>query len=226
LNQEFYPTAIARHALTREPYEISRMTLHPQYEAAASRLDQAVRRIEQLKADYEETKDPSERQGLEKVAREQDAAAMLAAEEAVNVNVAVLDVGKDLTGVLSWIEAPTASARVGQKLTLVGHPLSAVDVLVDPDNPVPPEQRVGRLRHIEQSADAQVPARWLVGFDDPLKEQNWSGSPVLNSNGVVVGVYARPTPPTPGAGSGAIVTHDVTVIESLRALMAGNESRH
>ena len=222
MNQEFYPTAVARHALTREPYEISKITLHPQYEIAASRLDQAVRRIEQLKSDYEETKDPAERRELENLARQQDQAAILAAEEAVNVNVAVLDVGQDLSGALSWVETPAASAKVGQTLTLVGHPLSTVEVLVDPDHPVAPEKRVGRLRHIEPSPDSQAPPRWLVSFDDPLKEQNWSGSPVLDSNGVVVGVYSRTTPPTPGAGSGPIVTHDVTVIGSLRALMSGD----
>jgi hypothetical protein len=222
LNQEFFPTALARHSLTHESIEITKITLHPQYEAAASRLDQAVRRIEQLKSDYEETKDPSERRELEDLARQKDQAALLAAEEAVNVNVAVLDIGKDLSGALSWVDAPAASAKVGQKLTLVGHPLSAVDVLVDPDHPVPPEQRVGRLRHIQPSPDSQVAPRWLVSFDDPLKEQNWSGSPVLDSNGVVVGVYSRPTPPTPGSGTGSIVTHDVTVVESLKALLSGN----
>lgn len=225
LNQEFYPTAIARHSLTRAPFEIATMTLHPQYEAAANRLDQAVRKIEKLKADYDQTKDPAERQQLERELRQQDSAAILAADEAVNVNVAIIDIGKDLAGVLPWAGAQATSAKIGQKLTLVGHPLSSVDSLVDPDRPVPPEQRVGRLRYVAAGQDAQVPARWLVGFDDPLKEQNWSGSPVLDSNGVAVGVYVRPTPPVPGADGGAIVTHDVTVLESLRSLMSGSKTK-
>ena len=225
LNQEFYPTAVARHSLTREPFEIATMTLHPQYETAANRLDQAVRRIEQLKSAYDQTKDPAERRQLEGELREQDSAAILAADEAVNVNVAIIDVGKDLVSALPWAGTQATSAKIGQKLTLVGHPLSSVDFLVDPDHPVPPEQRVGRLRHVAAGQDPHVPARWLVGFDDPLKEQNWSGSPVLDSNGVAVGVYVRPTPPVPGADGGAIVTHDITVLESLRALITGSRSK-
>jgi hypothetical protein len=39
-----------------------------------------------------------------------------------------------------------------------------------------------------------------------------------------VGVYVRPTPPVPGAAEGAIVTHDVTVLESLRALISNGAS--
>jgi len=193
--------------------------LHPQYEIAAGRLDKAVRDIERLKSDYEQTKDAAERQSIEGLLRQLDAAAILAADEAVNVNVAVIDVAKDIPAALTCAESRTGLGRVGQRLTLVGHPLSSRDVLVDPNTPYRLSSAWGGLQHIESPADAAVPGRWLVGFDDPLKDENWSGSAILDSNGQVVGVYSRPTPPLPGISAGAIVTHDVTVAESLHALM-------
>jgi len=50
--------------------------------------------------------------------------------------------------------------------------------------------------------------------------QNWSGSPILNSAGRVVGVYSRPTPPPfEAADRPAPATHDVVEIEKLRILL-------
>ena len=70
-------------ALTREPFEIAGITLHPQYEVAAGRLDAAVLKIEKLKFDYEQSKDPAEQRQLGEQLHKQDDLAVQAADEAV-----------------------------------------------------------------------------------------------------------------------------------------------
>ena len=215
LNQEFYPIAFARHTLTGEEFEISGMSLHPQYEAAAGRLQQAVRDIQRLQPELEQATDAEERKKLETLILKLDSEAVVAADESVNVNFAVLDITKDSPALLSWSRAP--ALKVGQQLTLVGHPLSKSDTLVDPDRPVPLQQNIGRLQHAEATRGAETPSRSLIRFDDPLKDQNWTGSPVLSADGVVIGQYSRPTPPPRGVASVPIVTHDVAILDGVRS---------
>ncbi len=123
---------------------------------------------------------------------------------------------------LKWASAPTL--KIGQKVTLVGHPMSRTDQLVDPDHPVPAEQRVGRLQHADIFPDPVAPVRCLVRFDGALKDQNSSGSPVLNSEGSVIGLYARTTPPPLGSAAPPIATHDVMVIDGVRGWVPKSQS--
>ncbi|MDB5338516.1 MAG: type secretion system domain protein, partial [Planctomycetaceae bacterium] len=214
LNQEFFPHAYARHTLSGAEFEITRMTLHPQYESAIGKADQAIREINRLLPELEKIKDANDRKEAEDLLRKLDSEAIVAAEESVNVNIAVLDISKDSPASLSWEQS--LPIKVGQQMTLIGHALSRTDALVDPDHPKLLEQHVGRLQHAEPVPNPAVPARCLVKFDGILKDQNWSGSPVLSANGAVIGVYVRPTPPPPGVEGVPITTHDVTVINGVR----------
>jgi hypothetical protein len=63
-------------------------------------------------------------------------------------------------------------------------------------------------------------ARLVIKCQESLAGQNWSGSPVLNSTGRVVGIYSRPTPPPfEAVDRPAPATHDVVEIEKLRELL-------
>lgn len=214
LNQEFYPLAFARHTLTGEEFEISGLTLHPQYEAAAGRLEQAVREIRRLQPEFEQAADPEDRKKLETLLLKLDSEAVVAADESVNVNFAVLEITKDSPALLSWSRAP--SMKVGQQLTLVGHPLSKSDTLVDPDRPVPLQQSIGRLQHSDARPGSATPCRALIRFADPMKDQNWTGSPVLSADGAVIGQYSRPTPPPPGIAQVPLTTHDIAILDGVR----------
>lgn len=213
LNQEFFPHAYARHTLTGTEYEITRMTLHPQYESAIVKADQAIREINRLLPELEKIKDANDRKEAEDLLRKLDSQAIVAAEESINVNIAILDISQDSPASLSWDQS--LPIKVGQQMTLIGHALSRTDALVDPDHPKLLEQHVGRLQHAEPVQNPAVPARCLVKFDGIQKDQNWSGSPVLSANGAVIGVYVRPTPPPPGVDTIPITTHDVTVINGV-----------
>jgi hypothetical protein len=214
LNQEFFPTAFARHTLTGEEFQIAGMTLHPKYESAAGRLEDAVREIKRLQVELEMVAEPEERKKVEAQLSKFDSMAMVAADESVNVNVAILDVTKDSPMLLSVDGVPPM--KVGQKITLAGHRLSPTKALADPDNPTPVTQHVGRLQHAEMARKPVTPSRCLVSFDEPLTGENWSGSPILSSDGAVIGVYSRPTPLPPGMARVPLVTHDVTVIDGIR----------
>jgi len=221
LNQEFFPDAFARHTMTGEEFEIKGMSLHPQYESAARRLEQALRDLQRLKGEFERATDSADRKKIEALLHKLDSEAIIAADESVNVNFALLDVAQDVPSRLDFALTPVM--KVGQQLTLVGHPLPRAEQLVDPDHPVPVQLSIGRLQHTDSVFGPAVPARCLVRFDDALKGQNWSGSPVLNSEGVVIGLYIRVTPPPPGTSATPIATHDVSLISGARDLFNSME---
>lgn len=223
-NQERYPYAVARHSLTGMAFAIERTILHPEYQTAANQVGSAIRKIEQLREELQQTQDPAERKNIGDQVHKLESEAILVLDAAVKVNTALLEVSQDVPETLDWSQANAADASPGRQLTLVGHPLSLTDFLVDPQQKISVEERVGKLRHVAPANESQSPVLWLVGFgDDPLKNQNWSGCPVIDASGIVIGIYARPTPPVPGAPAGSIVTHDVTVTESLRALLPGGQ---
>jgi len=100
--------------------------------------------------------------------RQLDAAAILAADEAVNVNVAVIDVAKDIPAALT---CGRIADRIGQSRSTTDprrapafEPRTYSSI---PNTPYRLSSGVGRLQHIESPADAAVPGRWLVGFDEP-----------------------------------------------------------
>ena len=213
-----FPSAFARHTESGQEFEIKGMQFHPQYEAAASRLDQARRTINEQLEKYKQTMDGEVHKKIEELVHRLDSEIIAAADECVNVNVATLELDKETAVTLPWVSNPVM--KIGQRVTLVGHPLPRDNQLVDPDHPVPVHQVVGGLQHTELTQRPAVPARCLARFEESLKSQNWSGSPVLNSEGAVLGMYVRNTPPLPGAPLTSISTHDVTVLDGVRDLLS------
>lgn len=214
LLQEHFPTALARHTLSGREFELAGMSLHPQYEAAANKLDQALREIRRLTLEVERTTVPEEQQVLNDLLRKLNSQVMTATDETINVNVATLELSQIVPATLPW--ATSMPLQVGQQVTLLGHPLPQTEHLVDPDHPIPVQQWKGRLQHAESPRNPVVPARTLMRFDDSLSKQNWSGSPVLNGGGAVIGLYIRPTPRLSGPQTTNLTTHDVTVLDGLR----------
>lgn len=214
LNSESHPNLLARHTLSKVEFNIAGRTLHPQYEAAAGRLGQARREILRLQTEWDLTANPDEQKIIDAQIDKLDFEATVAAEELVNVNIAILDLGRDTQMALPWATAP--AMKIGQEVTLLGHPLPTSEPLVNPDRPEPVQQQLGRLYKLESARVPIAPMRCAVRFDAALKGQNWSGSPVLNSEGIVVGLYARPTPLRPGSAATPITTHDITVIDGVR----------
>ncbi|MBS0263708.1 MAG: hypothetical protein JSS02_17325 [Planctomycetes bacterium] len=217
-NQEYYPLARAVPAASTTAYEITRIIVHPEYEPPANRLDDAIRNIEQQKMALAQAETEEERQQIIAELRHLDELAIVAADETVHVNLAVLEVDRPLPAMLSWADA-SASAKVGQRLLLAGYVLTGKELQIDPEKHYRPEQRPGRLKMAEDPHSQSTPPLWLAGFDDLLADQNWSGSPILDSRGTVVALYSRPTPPLVGKNPAGIVTHDLTLLGGLKALL-------
>ncbi len=224
LNQEFYPVALVKHSVTGEEYEVGGMTLHPAYATATGKVDQMALDIKRLLPELERTTEPDDQKKIEDELHKLDADAITALEETINVNVATLDVAKDLPSSLSI--DPVAPLKIGQQLTLMGHPIPRNRALVDPDHPTPVQQLIGRLQHTDPVTNPAVPLRCLMTFDAPQKDQNWSGSPVLNAQGTVIGLYSNPTHPPPGVASIPIETHDITVIDGVRDWLPKTPTTH
>lgn len=219
-NQEFYPIALVRHSLSGKEFEIKDLSLHPQYVAANDVLEDTAREINRLLAELDNAQEPEVRKELEAAVRKLDGEAIAALDTAVNVNVATLEVAEDLAVPLSCEKS--AAVKIGQQVRLMGHPISRTDSLVDPDHPTPLQEYFGRLQHADPVKIPAVPSRHLVRFSDPLSGQNWCGSPVLDSEGRVIGLYVRPTMPPPGAPPAPFPTHDIAVIDGLRDWLPKN----
>lgn len=214
LNREYFPIAFARHMRTGTEYEIAHLTLHPEYDAAVNRADEAIAEIKRLLPELEGIKDAEARREAEEHIRKLDSEAIVATEETINVNIAVLELIADSPASLAWEQS--VPLKAGQQMTLMGQPFPRTDALVDPDNPKPLERQVGRIQQVEPVVAQVMPARCLVKFVGVQKDHIWSGSPVLSANGAVIGVYVRPTPPPRGTGTAPAALHDIAVMNGLR----------
>ncbi len=93
--------------------------------------------------------------------------------------------------------------------------------LLDPEHLTQPFLVEGNVLALQQAGEGSAGVqRMLLKCQVELSDQNWSGSPILNSKHEVVAVYSRPTPP-PLDLRPAVDSHDAAQIERLREFAAG-----
>jgi hypothetical protein len=213
-----FRTVWARSMAAGTDIEITAIRLHPQYAKAVDDAHRAQQESETLRDKISRGEAGDNSNELVQTLAAIDERVFAAYERQASFDVAVLETSARLPGTLEVADDRTTAP--GTRLTLWGVPFALADYLVDPERgAVPTRVPANVLMRLKPSNDESL-ARLVIKCQESLAGQNWSGSPVLNSTGRVVGIYSRPTPPPfEAVDRPAPATHDVVEIEKLRELL-------
>lgn len=213
-------TVLVRHPTTKTEYFVAERA-HPRFAALTGNANTLQVKLVELDRQYAQTTDAAEKQTLEQKLKDLDLQLVAQFRETIYFDVGVLDVREPLPNHLERSDAPAAN---GQRLRLIGVPFPEDEQLLNPDRPLAHRevsgQLLARLPEIE-------PAAAPIVLNAPLKElqgQQWSGAPVLNAAGQVVGLFSRLAPPDIAAPPDpAQFRPHVTDIRALRELMTSEK---
>ncbi|RCS54495.1 FHA domain-containing protein [Bremerella cremea] len=208
-----YPQVIllGKPALTIEEF-----TPHPTYVASFQEAEEAKGKFDQIYSQVETT-DLSElpdelAQALEEAYRHY----MVIAEKPSHYDVAVIRVTESIP---FWLPiANSAALMPRERLTLLGHGYDRLAPYYAADSPLPISDAIIRVQNSSGVAGDTKNARLVVAkFDAPDQtklhlDTNWNGSPLLNSQGELVGIYSRATPEIKLGAPPTGETFDATVL--------------
>jgi hypothetical protein len=210
-------TAIIYPAATNTAIKVQAGRVHPAYRQAVADASAARKDLDKLggsssAADAGKSDDSAPERI--QAARDQLARAY---ESQSNFDLGVLETDQDLHKVLA-VSSATLKQPAEARFVLAGWPFQPDEyhpaVFSQAERPV---QCAGKAAPNADPASAGM--RLTLEFFDELDTGNWSGSPVLNETGQVVGVYSRPAG-RPDEESAELQAHAVTWIGRLREFVA------
>jgi hypothetical protein len=213
-----FRTAWVRSLAAKADVEVTGIRLHPQYASAVDDARRAQQESDALRDKISRGEAGDNSNELVRTLTAIDERVFAAYERQASFDVAVLETSGRLPAALALAES--AAAAPGTKLSLWGVPFALADYLVDPERgAVSAHTSASVLMRLKPSNDESL-ARLVIKCQESLGGQNWSGSPVLNSTGRLIGIYSRPTPPPfDAADRPAPATHDVVEVGKLRELL-------
>ena len=197
---------------------ITDIRIHPEYLRIEQTIASTQTAFERLQSDREQrntpTTAPVEDEEAEFQRRLNDAF-----REQVDFDVAVLSVDTDLPSFLT-IPATTPALRAGQTVFLVGLPFPIDEYMIDPDAASTVQVASSQIQNRIGGVASEV-RRWIVKVRGDRASDNWSGTPAINLQGEVIGIYSRPTPPLKLDRETTPSTHEITGIARLREIEGG-----
>jgi hypothetical protein len=213
-----FRTVWARSMSAQADLEVTGIRLHPEYAKAFDDARRAQQESEAFRDKISRGEAGDNSKELTEKLSAIDERVFAAYERQASFDVAVLETSARLPGTLAMADGGKTSP--GTRLSLWGVPFAPTDYLVDPERGAIAAHTPASLLMRLKPANDESLARLVIKCQESLAGQNWSGSPILNSAGRVVGVYSRPTPPPfEAADRPPPATHDVVEIEKLRVLL-------
>ena len=199
------------------PIEIRKTAAHPEFLKTTAQLDEIFPKLEALETKLSQSTEEIEIQKLTDQFEQLREQGYQISEQRFFHDVGTIDVDEDLAAHLTLRDRNQAP-RVGASVIVAGIPVEQSVKMLDPDTPPPPQRTDGQVTILlpPSAASAQ---RLVLTCDRDLSGFDWPGSPVLNADQQVIGVYSRLTPPPIGREPGPTkVTHDAISIELLNDL--------
>jgi hypothetical protein len=191
---------------------VTGMRVHPRFRQAADEAATARHELENLSAAARSTdSEGSASSSQERVQAVRDKLASAYAAE-VECDLGVLETGQFPAQLLPWESDVTPIGADGQFI-LTGLPF-AIDEYRSP-GPIS-NQAEEREGTVAAGAGGGAGAWLTMKFPADVVDRNWSGSPLLNAAGAVVGVYSRPIEEPDASGEGESPAHAVTPVLRLR----------
>ena len=204
---------------TEREMAIETATIHPRFEIANTVARQAQQEHDAI-FDKLESQPPSP-ESLEKVKENLIAArtkALRAIDTKTSYDVAIIRVNQQLAHWLTGA-AEEASLRPRQKLQVAGYAFDVEDPFFDRSAPFELSTFSGRIDRLFRSTDDSA-TRMLAETSSEQHEYAYFGSPAMNANGEVVGIYSRPTPSAEESETDSSKTYDAALFERVRECLA------
>jgi hypothetical protein len=211
-------TASVSPATGAAPIKLTGTRAHPAYRQAFQEAATAREQLETAKAARNSSKNRKASGNLTEKGVELALARLGRAYMAqADCDVGVLNVDQPLLHLLT----PSFSAPVAadERLRLAGLPFLADDYRAA--EPAPADRVEQYTFTIAPGAGGKLdPSHLTLDFSGDLARRNWSGSPILNSTGQVVGIYSRPLAGQDDDKSGeeGRISHAVAPIVRLREI--------
>ncbi len=218
--REQLPQATVRGMDHRARATLADVHVHPEYQRISRLVSNLQQELDDLRGELEGSRDDSLIEQLRPKMIDVQSQLLESLHRQVDYDVAVMDVDRDLPNWLPVPAAESAKARPGTLVQLVGFPFPVDEFLLDPEAEMSFVTVQGQVQAKVKGADEAV-RHWLVKLRDAKPEENWSGSPVVNSRGEVLGVYSRPTAPLESQADFVPVTHEMTAIGQLMDFRKG-----
>jgi hypothetical protein len=207
---------VSRAGETKENH-VTGIHAHPAYRRAFEEASVAREELEKARGANAPSKkvgrSDDSRSDIAQVARDRLDGAY---DAQADCDVGLLDVDQTLETTLTPLFGALPSERFQCKLA--GLPFAVDQYRASEPGPA---DRVQQFTfNIAPGAGDDRDAHLILAFSGDLARRNWSGSPILNSAGRVVGVYSRPLPASDDASgeSDRPISHAVTPIARLREM--------
>lgn len=219
LERNGFPEVFLFSPATGEEIGIVSMTVHPRFAAANAVALEAQQEHDGLFDELE--LQPPTPEAFEAVKAQLVAArsrALEAIDQKTTYDVAIVKVNRRRSHWLPRSDSDGA-LRPNQKLSVVGYAFDVQDPYFERHASLDPDTMPSRASQWVRSTEGSA-ARMVAKADPRQGEYAYLGSPVLNSEGQVVGIYSRPTPPRDGGESSATPTFDAALLRRLRECLA------
>ncbi|MGI9474465.1 MAG: FHA domain-containing protein [Rubripirellula sp.] len=203
LQRNGFPEAFLFSPSSERELKIVSTVIHPQFEKADKTARQAQQTHDAIYDQLESA--PPQPEAFEAVKDRLIAAsteALEAMDQKATYDVAVINTTESLDHWLPEV-SDTSKLRPKQKISVTGYAYDVEDPFFDRDAPVALLKMSSRIAQLITGPKSSA-GRMVASGTPEQDEYAYLGSPVLNTQGQVVGVYSRPTPPVAGSVAGSV----------------------
>ena len=221
LKESGFPNVVIYSPASKSELTIASAKIHPEYEAASVSARKAQQAHDTI-FDNLESKPPTP-ESFEAVKEQLLAArnkAIRSIERKTTYDVGIINVHQTIG---NWLTVANAdiSLRPNQRVSVTGYAFDIEDPYFDRAEPIEPAtmpSRVGSLMKLAPDSASRMMGKGAV----QQHEYAYLGSPALNAQGRVVGIYSRPTPSNGEGGDGTMTeTFDVALFQRIAECLPG-----
>ncbi len=213
--------AFAYSPVTKQEYELdaAKTTLHPEFSKTKQNLLSAETKMNELEQQLQQASDEKMAESIiEKLTAQAEERYQLL-EHRFYYDVGAIALSTKVDDFLN-IKSDGVNPISGTKVQLAGIPVEQNQEMLDPNAPPAIIQSKGQVFAMNASPTDSNVKRLIIKCERDISGLSFPGSPVLNSSGEVLGIYARPTPPPfePRPETSTVTTHDVTSGDRIKEL--------
>ncbi|MCA9136111.1 MAG: FHA domain-containing protein [Planctomycetales bacterium] len=219
LQQSGFPDTFLYSPASKSEREITSMKSHRHYLRAGEIAHKAQQEYDSLYDELESTPPkPDDFETVKGRLIEARMRALRALDQKTSYDVAVIKLNKP---VVNWLTGAESGVRLrpNQKLNVVGCAFDIEDPYFDSTVDLDVVTMAGRFGQLVKSS-ADEPPRIVARGAKQQTELAFLGSPIMNAQGQVAGIYSRPSPPNGDEESESDLTFEAAMYERIDECLA------